>query len=348
MNDRRRFLLGATSLACTLPAMFSPGLALAQGKGPFVRAEALSAWQRRLRTILAKNRLPIIDLQATYIEGTTNVGRMIEFMDELDVAQIAFAPANAPNGTPSLNLHRQHPDYFIPTTSSGEFPRWWRDPDAFLAVTRKDLESGAYFFMGEHEFRHYPSPEQVSAGRFDRDITIDITGPAGHALFALSAEFNVAFQIHYEIEDRLLAPLESGLERHPNAKVIWCHLAMIRYPDRTKRYNVDYVRGLIERFPGLHFDLAVPPPEGIYKPSGARHSTLFTNGQLDAGWKKLIELHPQRFLSASDYRPPVADQYPNQIKLQRRLILDALSEPTRHLVAYGNAWRLLTGTDWTG
>ena len=348
MNDRRRFLLGATSLACTLPAMFSPGLALAQGKGPFVRAEALSAWQRRLRTILAKNRLPIIDLQAPYIEGPTNVGRMIEFMDELDVAQIAFAPANAPNGTPSLNLHRQHPDYFIPTTSSGEFPRWWRDPDAFLAVTRKDLESGAYFFMGEHEFRHYPSPEQVSAGRFDRDITIDITGPAGHALFALSAEFNVAFQIHYEIEDRLLAPLESGLERHPNAKVIWCHLAMIRYPDRTKRYNVDYVRGLIERFPGLHFDLAVPPPEGIYKPSGARHSTLFTNGQLDAGWKKLIELHPQRFLSASDYRPPVADQYPNQIKLQRRLILDALSEPTRHLVAYGNAWRLLTGTDWTG
>lgn len=347
MNKRRRFILGTTGLACTLPALFMPGVARAQAKGAAFRAEAITAWQKRLRAILAKNRLPIIDLQATYVEGVTNVRQMISFMDELDIAQIAFAPANAANGSPSLDLHRKHPDYFIPTTSSGEFPRWWRDPAAFLGVTQKDLESGEYFFMGEHEFRHYPSPEQVNAGRFDRDITIDITGPAGDALFALSAKFNVAFQIHYEIEDRLLAPLESVLERHPNAKVIWCHLAMIRYPDRTKRYGADYVRGLIERFPGLHFDLAVPPPDSIYRPSGARHSTLFTNGQLDAAWKKLIEAHPQRFMSASDYRPPVAHEYPSQINRQRQMILDELSEPTRHLVAYGNAWRLLTGTNWT-
>lgn len=348
MNDRRRFLLGATGLACALPTLFTPGIARAQVKGPTFRTEAFSAWQQRVRSILEKNRLPIIDLQATYVEGTTNVPRMIEHMNELDVAQIAFAPANAQNGAPSLDLHRQHPGHFIPTTNSGEFPRWWRDPAAFLAVARKDLESGKYFFMGEHEFRHYPSPEQVSAGRFDRDITIDITGPAGHALFALSAEFNVAFQIHYEIEDRLLGPLESVLERHPNAKVIWCHLAMIRYPDRTKRYNVEYVRVLIERFPGLHFDLAVPPPDAIYRPSGARHSTLFTDGRLDAHWKKLIEMYPQRFLSASDYRPAVADQYPDQIYRQRQLILEALSESARQLVAYGNAWRLITGMPWVG
>ena len=70
----------------------------------------------------------------------------------------------------------------------------------------------------------------------------------------------MAFQIHYEIEDRLLPPLETILERHPKATVIWCHLAMIRYPDRTRRYNPDYVGALIQRFSGLHFDLAVPGP----------------------------------------------------------------------------------------
>jgi hypothetical protein len=60
--------------------------------------------------------------------------------------------------------------------------------------------------------RHYPSPEQAEAGRSDRDITIDIAGPAGQTLFRLSEEFGVAFQIHYEIEDRLLPPLETILD----------------------------------------------------------------------------------------------------------------------------------------
>lgn len=289
--------------------------------------------------------MPIIDLQATYIEGRTDVPRMIERMDELDVAQIAFAPANAPSGKPSADLHRKHPEYFIPTTNSGEFARWWRDPLAFLEVTRADLRSGAYFFMGEHEFRHYPSPEQVAARRTDRDISIDIAGPAGQALFGLSADSGVAFQIHYEIEDRLLAPLEAVLERHPKARVIWCHLGMVRYPDRAARYNPAYVGGLIERFPGLHFDLAVPPAEAIYAPSGARHSTLYRNGQLDDAWKALIEKHPDRFLASSDFRPAVAEQYPSQISRQRKL-LEELSERARPLVAYGNAWRLVTGAAW--
>ena len=172
--------------------------------------------------------------------------------------------------------------------------------------------------------------------------------PAGQALFALSMEFGITFQIHYEIEDRLLPALESMLDRYPGAKVIWCHLAMIRYPDRAGRYSPAYIEGLIGRFPGLHFDLAVPPPEAIYRPSGARHSTLFSNGKLDDNWKRLIEKHPERFLASSDYRPPVADEYSSQITRQRNLILDALSEPARQLVAFGNAWRLVTGSVWSG
>lgn len=345
---RREFLISSAGFAC----FFSPRLLLGTTSAPVkdspFRQEAIAAWRRRIRSILERGRLPIIDLQATYVEGKTNVSGMMKHMDKLDIAQIAFAPAFAPTGAPSLELHRKYPEYFIPTTNSGEFPRWWRDPVAFLARARQDLESGMYFFMGEHEFRHYPSPQQAKAGQTHRDITIDITGPAGQALFALSAEFGVAFQIHYEIEDRLLAPLESMLERHPNAKVIWCHLAMIRYPDRTKRYNPEYVGGLIERFPGLHFDLAVPAPNAVYQPSGAHDSTLYSHGGLDDHWKNLIERHPERFLSSSDYRPAVEDQYPNHISRQRKLILKALREPARQLVAYGNAWRLLTGEAWKG
>lgn len=335
-RGRRQFLLSTCALA--LSATWHP--VNAQDI-----ADRTNAWRRRIESLLVQGTLPIIDLQATYVEGKSDVAWIMQKMDELGVAQIAFAPANAPNSQPSLDLHKKFPEYFIPATNSGEFPRWWTDPMAFISGVRKDLESGGYAFMGEHEFRHYPSPEQVKGGRSDRDITVELDGPIGDALFQLSEEFGKAFQIHYEIEDRLLPPLEAVLARHPKARVIWCHLAMIRYPDRTSRYGPEYVRALIERFPGLHFDLAVPPAESIYRPSGARQSTLYANGQIDPKWLAVMEAFPERFLASSDYRPPTERDYPHTI-LNQRKILDALSERARHLVAYGNAWRLVTGTPW--
>jgi len=307
----------------------------------------MGAWRRRIQSILDKQRLPIIDMEATYVDNKTHIKRIIRWMDKLDIAQIAFAPAFSPDGEPSLDLYKKYPEYFIPTTSSGEFPRWWKDPISFLDVVRSDLKTGNYFLMGEHEFRHYPSPEQVKAGKFFRDITIPLDGPAGHALFKLSEETGVAFQIHYEIEDELLPVLEQMLTRYPKAKVIWCHLAMIRYPDRAKTYTPDYVSSLIERFPGLHWDLAVPKPDHVYEVSGARDATLYhSNGHLDERWQAVLEKYPDRFVAASDYRPPVEDRYTQAMHRQRDLILAELSEPARHKIAYRNAWQLVTGEAW--
>jgi hypothetical protein len=344
--NRRGFLYRTVGLASVL-ALVPTGAFARTNKGPS-RSESIAAWEQRIRAILARGRTPIIDTQATYVAGTTNVPEMIKHMEELDIAQIAFATANAPNSAPSLDLHRKHPEYFIPTTNSGEFARWWKGPKKFLSGVEKDLESGSYFFMGEHEFRHYPSPEQVAAGRTDRDVTVDLEGPAGQALFQLSERSGVAFQIHYEIEDQLLPALESMLERYPKAQVIWCHLGMVRYPDRAKKYGPDYVRSLIERFPGLHFDLAVPRAKNVYKPSGARDSTLYSrSGKLDGNWRAVIEDHPDRFLAASDYRPDIAQQYPANMQRQHKLV-ESLSTDAQHPVAFANAWRLITGTAWAG
>lgn len=313
------------------------------------RAQRIGAWRRRLEAILGKKRVPIMDLQATYVAGKTNLDKVMGYMDALDIAQTAFAVANEANGQTSLELHRRFPEYFIPTTSSGEFQRWWNDPNAFLDVTRAELQTGDYFAMGEHEFRHYPSPEQAAAGQTFRDITVPIDSPIGDRLFALSAQFRVPFQIHYEIEDALLPALEAVLQRHPNALPIWCHLGLMRYPQRNTQYSPAYVRTLIERFPGLHFDLAVSGPNFIYKPSGARDSTLFdpSTGRITDAWLAVLEAFPERFMVASDYRPPVEHNMPSYIaNLQREKILDVLSERARHLVAYGNAWRLVTGEAW--
>ncbi len=330
--------------------------------GQDARQAAVAAWRRRVQAMLDRGRLPLIDLQATYISEAslqanpgvaraggkaTDVAQMVRWMDELDVALLAFAPAYAPSGEPSLALWRQYPEYFIPTTNSGEFPRWWNDPVAFVRQSAADLQTGAYFFMGEHEFRHYPSPEQAAAGQTGRDITVDIQGPGGKALFELSARTGMAFQIHYEIEDSLLPPLEAMLQAHPQARVIWCHLGQLRYPERSTRYGPAYVRSLIERFEHLYFDLAVARAGFVYKPSGARDSTLFDlNGRVAEGWLKLIEDHPGRFLAASDYRPAVEKNYPKQIDHQRREILAGFSSSTQRKLAFENAWRLVTGSDW--
>lgn len=341
--NRRRYLLGGAGVALANLTLAWPGVALAQGAE---REASILGWRRRIQRILDRQRLPLIDIEATYVAGRTNIAYLIERMDALDVAQIAFAPANTANSQSALDLHRDYPEYFIPTSNSGEFPRWWNDPQAFLSGVRKELQSGRYFLMGEHEFRHYPSPEQVAAGQTFRDITIALDGPAGHALFQLSEETGLAFQLHYEIEDRLLPVLESMLARYPKARLIWCHAGMVRYGQRAMGYSPDYVRALIERYPGLYWDLAVPAPEHVYQPSGERDSTLFREGRLDPRWQALLEQHADRFLAASDYRPPVEQEYTRNIQRLRSLILDALSERSRHQIAYGNAWRLVTGEPW--
>jgi hypothetical protein len=312
------------------------------------RAQSIAGWRTRIQSILARDRLPIIDVQATYVPGQTNIDKIIAMMNESDVAQIVFATAFAADGSPSIELHRAHPSHVIPASNSGEFPRWWTRPEQFVQVAERDLKTGRYYMMGEHEFRHYPSPEQAEAGQSQRDITVDIAGAAGHALFKLSQDTGVAFQIHCEIEDRLLAPLESMLARYPGAKAIWCHLGMIRYPDRSTIYGPGYVNGLIEKFPNLHFDLASPPAQNVYKLSGARDGTLYdpSSGALRADWRNVLEKHSDRFLAASDYRPPVEQFYTRAIAAQRRLF-DQLNRETREAVAFKNAWRLIAGTAWS-
>ena len=121
---------------------------------------------------------------------------------------------------------------------------------------------------------------------------------------------------------------------------------MIRNPGRAKKYGPAYVTSLIERFPGLHFDLAMPAPDHVYKPTGAHDATLFAgNGNIKPEWRAVMERHPQRFLAASDYRPPIEQKYAENIGRQRN-ILSQLSPAVRQQVAFGNAWRLITGTPW--
>jgi hypothetical protein len=121
-------------------------------------------------------------------------------------------------------------------------------PDEFLDAQEEAARNRKILLYGEFEFRHYPSPRELKRSGQERDVKIPIDGPTGHHLFAMSERTGLAFQIHYEIEDALLAPLEAMLTRYPKAKVIWCHLAQIRYIERLAEYDRNH-RAFLQQLP---------------------------------------------------------------------------------------------------
>jgi hypothetical protein len=158
--------------------------------------------------------------------------------------------------------------------NGGQPPNLTEAPDEFLDAQEKAAQSGQIALFGEFEFRHYPSPREVKRGELDRDVSIPIDGPTGHHLFKLSEKYNLPFQLHYKVEDGLLAPLENMLRQYPKAKVIWCHFAQVRYSERARRFTPAYVDALLKRFPNLYFDTAFGDAQSLYPLSGERHARV--------------------------------------------------------------------------
>lgn len=196
--------------------------------------------------------------------------------------------------------------------------------------------------MGEYEFRHYPSADQIKRGRMDRDEHLPLDSAAGHLLFAFSAESGIPFQIHQEIEDQYLPVLEKMLKQYPDAKVIWCHLSQMRYQARNTVYGANYVRKLIEQYPNLYFDLFVGPPGNPYPLSNEEPGKYWdlATGKLKSEWAKLIAGHPWRFMIALDLNPFIMQSFSRKVDMQRA-VLDSLPASVREIVAYKAAWKLL-------
>lgn len=154
------------------------------------------------------------------------------------------------------------------------------------------------------------------------------------------------FQIHYEVEDDLLAPLEKMLKQYPKAKVIWCHYAQVRYIERASRYTPVYVDGLLRRFPNLYFDTAFGDAGSVYPLSNQRHARVWgDNGRLRPEWRDIIVANPGRFLSALDLGGDRLDRIVEYDKKHRNF-LNQLPSETQHQVAYRSAWSLLFGEEF--
>ncbi|NWG87932.1 MAG: amidohydrolase [Hydrogenophilaceae bacterium] len=303
-------------------------------------------WRARVNAVKATGQVPIIDIESSFNTGKLEIRRFAEGMDELGVALIAYSHDTKRGWSDAAGrVVAVDPWRFIPATIGGT-ENFAEDPEGFVALLRQHVVRDNYPLMAEHEFRHYPSPRQVKRGELHRDVSVPIDGPAGEALFALSEQTEGSFQIHYEIEDGLLPPLEKMLAKHPKAKVIWAHLAQIRYAEHSRIYGPAYVRKLIETYPNLYFDVAFGGPNSVYPISNERHARIWdqnaSGAQIQKEWLEVINDHPWRFLAAMDMggdrqSPDKLVEYVQNL----RQFLNQLPEPTRSIVAYKAAWKLL-------
>jgi hypothetical protein len=317
-------------------------------------SELKVGYAKRIKRILSAGNLPYIDIESSCNSSKVDIDAIAKHMDELNIGLMALSAdigkGQFNKGVRFDNLSERltagYPDRFIPVGNGGQPPALTEAPAQFLDAQEEAAHKKEIIIFGEYEFRHYPSPRQVKRGDMDRDVHVPIDGPTGHRVFSMSEKTGMLFQIHYEVEDELLAPLEKMLTQYPKAKVIWCHLAQIRYIERASRYTPEYVDGLIKRFPNLYFDTAFGNATSVYPLSNQRHARVWAIfGGLKSEWRDLIVAHPARFLSALDLgqdRLGRIDEYDSN----HRNFLKQLPTETRHRVAYRNAWLLLFGEEF--
>lgn len=349
MITRRRLL----QTFCALPFTAGlPGLGRTQDIPAF--AQLKSGYAQRLKKFLAAGELPYIDLESSCNATKVDIATVAQSMDRLNIGLMALS-SDIGEGRFHQGVHfddlsarliAAYPQYFIPVGNGGQGPAILEEPDVFLDAQEQAIRNKQMMLLGEFEFRHYPSSRQAKRGEMDRDSAIAIDGPLGHRLFSMSEKTGVPFQIHYEIEDELLPPLEKMLEQYPKAKVMWCHLAQVRYIERASRYTPAYVDSLLKRFPNLYLDTAFGDAGSIYPMSNQRHARIWTAfGGIKDEWRDLLVAHPRRFLSALDLgqdRLHRLDEYDQK----HRNFLKRLPAETQHDIAYRSAWLLLFGEEF--
>ena len=332
------------------------------------RKEAVAQWRSRIRHFLDQGIVPIIDMESSLKRKDADryLDNCMKAMDRAGVALIVIdgyqAPADGSKGYRwgyfTQKLANLYPDRFITATNGGSNNHWIKGKGGhqtdFIDQTEAQARSKDYPIMGEFEFRHYMSSSQCLAGKTDRDVDISLTSENAARLFALSQETGLAFLAHVEPEDAPLEALETMLAAYPGARIIVCHFGQVRHPERQTLFSPELVTRLLSTYPNLFFDLSTGHPGRKYPCSGVYDTVLWidsSKGQRDRikpEYRRLLSDFSHRFVSGFDYGGSRGEWGAYLLKRAAniRLIIRDLPDKAKHDIAYGTAWKLLTGQDW--
>ena len=111
------------------------------------------------------------------------------------------------------------------------------------------------------------------------------------------------------------------------------------------------VRQFLKKYPNLYFDIVQGGPGSIFPPTGAHEAILYEAGggspRLKGSWLQLFNVFPDRFVLGSDVNPGRWEGYDKVMSRFRAAVLSALAPATAEKIAFKNAWRLMSGENWT-
>jgi predicted TIM-barrel fold metal-dependent hydrolase len=342
---RRLLVKASAAFAGTL--MLSPFHAFAGATGQFSsdvierRQPLIKAYRETVKRLQSLSRLPIVDIEHHW-GGKLPISELIEKMDRNDVA-LTWLGANERNGSKSsVETCRQFPSRLVPTTIHGDGPLWHGKDLNLVQELDADVRTGNYFAMGEFEARHYVSNTN------SRDIHMPLDSDSFHGVFKAAEATGIPFLLHHEAEDALLPELEKMLTFYPKANIVWCHVGRNRNPRTWTQFpSVEGVKYFIQKYPNLHFDIVQSGAKSVFPPTGAWDSILYSGSeQLLPEWVRMLNTFPDRFLIGSDINTGRWDKYDQVMYRFRTSVLRVLTPEASEKIAFGNAWRLMTGETW--
>ena len=324
----------AFSLTILIGAFLTAGLAGAakppnalKPKAIQIRAARVERYERTLKAHLAADPWPLIDLEISLDRWKDTAG-LIEGMDRAGVALGAVTSAREKAIQKAV---AQYPGRLIPLTTSAAEKDWMRTGRGYLAGIERQLKRGA-FGIGRVTWR------PVSSGK-DR---LKRAGEALGAMIRLAVEERSFLVLDMSPHDDGLEVLERLLRAAPAARVVWTQAGRALNLNALPGYGHGLLRALSLRHAGLLFTLTQDPPAPADSPLPRKNHLYDPGGAFSREWRALLEARVGHFTAGNDSSPAGPAAYARRTLHFRQNVLEKISPPARRLIAYQNAWRLLT------
>ena len=295
------------------------------------REARVERYERTLKRHLATDPWPLIDLEISLDRWKSAAG-LIEGMNR---AGVALGAVTAAREEAIKKAVERYPGRLIPLTTSATPNDWMKDSGAYLSSMKRQIEGGAYG-IGKIIWR----PVSSDKAQMTR------AGEALGAMIRLATQKRSFLLLDMPPDDGGLELIERLLRAAPEARIIWTQAGRILNLNALPGYGHGLLRALSLRHAGLLFTLTQDPPAPADSPLPRKNHLYDPGGAFSREWRALLEARVGHFTAGNDSSPAGPGAYAGRTLFFRRNILEKISPPARKIIAYRNAWRLLTNRRW--